>query len=147
VIEETALSYSVSRIGEKEIDKINILNASIKAMHQAVKKLSVIPDKLIIDGNRFKDYKNIPHKCIIKGDGIYYSIAAASVLAKEYRDDYMKNLAKKFPCYCWEANKGYPTKQHRKAIMEHGNCKHHRQSFRLLPNKEQLEISFADKIK
>ena len=142
VIEESAISYSVSRVGEKDIDKINILNASIKAMHLAVKKLSIVPDKLIIDGNRFKPFKKIPHECVIKGDGIYYSIAAASVLAKEYRDDYMKKLSKKHPCYCWETNVGYPTKKHRAAIKEHGDCKHHRKTFRLLPEEEQLELSF-----
>lgn len=140
VIEEKAVSYAVSRIGEKDIDKINILNASIKAMHHALKKLTVSPEKLIIDGNRFKPYKKVPHECVIKGDGIYYSIAAASVLAKEYRDDYMKKLSKKFPCYCWETNVGYPTKQHRQAIKDHGDCKHHRKSFRLLPTGDQLRF-------
>ena len=140
VIEEHALSYSVSRVGERDIDKINILNASIKAMHKAVKNLSVDVDMLIIDGNKFKPYKNVPHECVIKGDGKFYSIAAASVLAKEYRDEYMKKIAKKFPCYCWEKNAGYPTKEHRRAIAEFGDCKHHRQSFKLLPDPEQLGL-------
>lgn len=140
VIEDTALAFEVSRLSERQIDKINILNASIKAMHLAVKRLAIKPDMLIIDGNRFKNYKDIPHECVIKGDGKYYSIAAASILAKEYRDDYMKKLSKRYPCYCWHTNMGYPTKQHRKAIMEHGDCKHHRKSFSLLPKSGQLSL-------
>ena len=116
-----------------EIDVHNILNASFLAMHRAIKQLTTTPESLLIDGNRFKTYPNIPHHCIIKGDGKYLNIAAASILAKTHRDDYMKTLAKEFPVYDWHKNKGYPTKAHRTAIVQHGSCEHHRQSFRLLP--------------
>jgi len=139
-IEANALYYAVARSSPREIDKINILNASFLTMHKAVKKLNVVPDLLLIDGNRFNPYKEIPHETIIKGDGIYYSIAAASILAKTYRDDYMTKLCKKFPLYHWNTNMGYPTIAHRQAIIDHGSCAHHRKSFRLYPSPEQLRL-------
>jgi len=139
-IEKNALYYAVAKSSPKEIDKINILNASFLTMHKAVKKLSVNPDLLLIDGNRFNPYKRIPYETVIKGDGIYYSIAAASILAKTYRDDYMTRLSKKFKVYHWHTNMGYPTKVHRQAIIDHGPCQHHRQSFRLYPLPEQLAL-------
>lgn len=132
-IEANALHFAVARSSPKEIDKYNILNASFRTMHKAVSKLSVAPDLLLIDGNRFNPYKGFSYETIIKGDGIYYSIAAASILAKTYRDEYMERLSKKFPNYAWQSNMGYPTKSHRDAIIKHGPCKHHRQSFRLYP--------------
>ena len=140
LIEKEAIAFSVSQVGEKEIDRINILNASIKAMHLAIKKLQMPVDKLIIDGNRFKSYKDIPYECVIKGDGKYYEIAAASILAKEYRDDYMEKIAEEHPWYGWIKNKGYPTKAHRQAILEHGACVYHRKSFSLLPDPEQMKM-------
>ncbi len=133
IIEKEALAWAVASVSPKEIDEINILNASFLAMHRAIDQLSTKPTSLLIDGNRFNKYKDIPHHCIIKGDGKYMAIAAASVLAKTYRDSHMKQLHKKFPTYNWESNKGYPTKAHRNAIQEVGACEHHRQSFRLLP--------------
>lgn len=139
IIEENAIDYAVSMIFEEEIDKINILNASIKAMHEAVSKLTNQPEFLLIDGNRFKQYGSIPHQCIIKGDGKYLNIAAASILAKTYRDEYMEKIHKEFPQYQWNKNKGYPTKDHRKAIKETGACIHHRNSFTLLA-PEQLSL-------
>ncbi len=141
IIEQEAIAFAVAQIAPAEIDKINILNASIAAMHKAISMLKVIPQHLIIDGNRFKPYKNIPHHCIVKGDSLYLSIAAASVLAKTYRDEYMENLAKDFPHYMWHQNKGYPTAAHRKAIAEHGITEHHRKSYKLTSN--QLELNFA----
>jgi len=139
-IEEHATHWAVAKVSPKEIDKINILNASFKAMHKSLNKLPIVPDLILVDGNRFNPYKTIKHDCIIKGDGKYLSIAAASVLAKEYRDDYMKKRAKKFPVYLWENNKGYPTAEHRKAIMIHGITEYHRKSFQLLPNNGQISI-------
>lgn len=138
VIEKKAISYSVARLTHKEIDRYNILNASLKAMHKAIKSLDTTPTRLLIDGNRFIDHATIPHHCIIKGDGIYASIAAASILAKTYRDEYMEGLHKKFPHYAWDSNKGYPTKAHRNALMEHGACDYHRKTFRLYPDQEEL---------
>ncbi len=132
-IEKNALYYAVAKSSPKEIDKHNILNASFLTMHKAIKKLSITPDLLLIDGNRFNPYKNLAFETIIKGDGIYYSIAAASILAKTYRDDYMTRLSRKFPAYQWHTNMGYPTLAHRKAIKEIGACVHHRQSFTLVP--------------
>ena len=129
IIEQEAISFSVAKVTPQMIDKINILQASLKAMHLAIAKLSIQPELLLIDGNRFKPYKKIQHQCIIKGDGKYASIAAASVLAKTYRDDYMLRLAKKFPVYGWEQNKGYGTLQHRDAVKEFGVCQYHRLSF------------------
>lgn len=132
VIEREAVAWAVGQLSPREIDEVNILNASFLAMHRAIDALEVRPTALLIDGNRFKPYFGIAHSCIIKGDGKYLSIAAASVLAKTYRDDYMKNLAKVYPQYAWDSNKGYPTKAHRAAIALHGATEHHRQSFRLL---------------
>lgn len=131
-IKHDALAYAVAVVDHKKIDKINILNASILAMHHAVDKLVLRPDFLLIDGNRFKPYPNIKHLCVIKGDATYMSIAAASLLAKTHRDDLMQDMHKEFPCYGWDKNKGYPTLLHRAGIMEHGACKYHRKSFTLL---------------
>lgn len=140
VIEKEALDWAVGIVSHEEIDKINILNASFLAMHRAVAQLKITPEHLLIDGNRFNPYPNIEHTCIIKGDGKYLSIAAASVLAKTYRDDYMLEQHEKFPIYDWNNNKGYPTKKHRIAIQEHGINEIHRKSFSLLP--DQLELKF-----
>lgn len=140
-IEQHATCYAVAFIYPEEIDKINILNASIKAMHVALEKLIIRPELLLIDGNRFHNYNNIRHQCIIKGDSKFMSIAAASVLAKTYRDEYMINQSQLFPNYEWEKNKGYPTKNHRKAIQKYGSNHLHRKSFNLLPD-EQLRIDF-----
>ncbi len=140
IIEEQALAWAVGIVSAQEIDKINILNASFLAMHRAVDQLSLRPEFLIIDGNRFRPYDNIPHQCVVKGDGKYMSIAAASILAKTYRDDYMNSIAVDFPMYQWSQNKGYPTKAHRAAIKEFGACEHHRMSFTLLD--PQLEFQF-----
>ena len=140
LIEKYALAFGVAMVDEKKIDEINILNASFLAMHLAIGKLGIKPELLIIDGNRFSKYRDIPHHCIIKGDGKYLSIAAASVLAKTYRDDHMNLLHREFPQYNWNKNKAYATALHRNAIISHGPCIHHRKSFRLLP--EQLEIEF-----
>lgn len=131
VIEREAISYGVGSLSPLQIDKINILKASFKSMHKAVDKLNQKPELLLIDGNRFVPYKKIPFECIIKGDGKYASIAAASILAKTYRDEYMEKMHKKFPMYHWEDNKGYPTQAHRDAIKVHGICKLHRKSFNL----------------
>ncbi|CAM1344763.1 ribonuclease HII [Tenacibaculum amylolyticum] len=139
-IEENALSYAVSFIANEEVDELNVLQASITGMHRAIEALKVQPEFIIVDGNKFKPYKDIPHETIVKGDGKYMSIAAASVLAKTYRDEFMEKIHKEFPNYHWKKNKGYPTKQHREAIREFGATKYHRKSFRLLP--EQLEIEF-----
>ena len=139
VIEKQATCWALGIVSPAEIDKINILNASFLAMHRAIKKLYVEPEFLIIDGNRFNDYQAINHECIIKGDGKYLAIAAASVLAKTYRDDIMKKLAVEFSDYRWEKNKGYPTKQHRNVIEKIGVSKHHRKSFQLLPSQLSLE--------
>lgn len=142
IIEENALCFSVTHIEPNIIDEINILNASIHAMQECIKKLNPIPNYIIVDGNRFKPVENIPHSCIIKGDSKYLSIAAASVLAKTYRDEYMNQIHEEFPMYNWKQNKGYPTKEHREAIRKYGTTKYHRMSFRLLP--EQLEIDFQE---
>ena len=141
IVEEKALAYGVGMADEKEIDQINILNASFLAMHRALNLLNPVPEYLIIDGNRFKPYPHIPHACIIKGDAIYASIAAASILAKTYRDDYMEGLHKQFPVYGWNSNKGYPTLSHRKAISVHGPCMYHRHSFRLLNDQVRMDFS------
>ncbi|MEO1261797.1 MAG: ribonuclease HII [Bacteroidota bacterium] len=140
IIEQEAVAWSVVKLEPVEIDRLNILWASIEGMHRAVKKLEKQPTSLLIDGNRFRPYPNIPHHCIIKGDGKYLSIAAASILAKTHRDEHMALLAKKFPAYGWEKNKGYPTKGHRKAILKHGATPHHRMSFRLLPDTVQGKL-------
>lgn len=132
-IEAKAIAFAVASLCNKQIDKINILKASFKSMHLAIKQLKVQPELLLIDGNRFTRYKKIPHHCIIEGDAIYSAIAAASILAKTYRDDYMKDLHHKHPQYNWAQNKGYATWEHRKAIEIHGSCKYHRKTFRVLP--------------
>ena len=139
-IQEHAIAYAVAKVDHEEIDEINILNASFLAMHRALHKRKEKPAFLIIDGNRFKKYKTIPHQCIVEGDAKYASIAAASVLAKTYRDDFMRKLHQKFPDYSWNKNKGYATVEHRDAIMKYGVTDYHRKSFRLLP--DQLEIEF-----
>jgi ribonuclease HII len=144
IIEEQALCYSVTHIAHTVIDEINILNASIKAMQECVLKLNPTPLYIIVDGNRFKPVDNIPHSCIIQGDSKYMSIAAASILAKTYRDEYMTQLHEEFPMYNWKQNKGYPTEEHREAIRKYGVTKYHRISFRLLP--EQLELEFEDNL-
>ena len=132
IIEAEAVSYGVAHIFPKEIDEINILNASILAMHHSISKLENV-DFIGVDGNRFKPFKTIPHQTVIKGDGKYQNIAAASVLAKTYRDAYMDKIHEEFPMYNWKQNKGYPTKEHRAAIHKYGTTKYHRLSFRLLP--------------
>lgn len=132
LIEEKAIAWGMGIVTEKEIDKINILQASFLAMHRAIESLSVKPEHLLIDGNRFKAYADIPHTSIVKGDGKMLSIAAASVLAKTYRDDFMMKIHEEFPMYNWDTNKGYPAPKHRKAIEQFGPCKYHRMSFRLL---------------
>lgn len=141
MIEKDALAWAVGVVTAAEIDKINILNASFLAMHRALDALSVRPEAIIVDGNRFKPYQDVPHTTIVKGDGKYLSIAAASILAKTYRDDYMKAIAEEFPQYDWQSNKGYPTKKHRAAIKEYGISPYHRKSFTLLP-PEELSIDF-----
>lgn len=138
VIEKEAVAWAIGIVTPEEIDKINILNASFLAMHRAVEQLAPEPEHLLIDGNRFKPYPGIKHTCVIKGDGKYLSIAAASVLAKTYRDDYMAELHKQFPQYRWDRNKGYPTKAHRTAIQETGASPYHRMTFQLL--ERQLAI-------
>jgi ribonuclease HII len=143
IIEKKAISWAVGEVTCKEIDRINILNASFLAMHRALNKLTVTPESLLIDGNRFKKYKKIPHHCIIEGDGKYLSIAAASVLAKTYRDDYMIALHAKHPKYDWLNNKGYATEKHRQAILNHGITRHHRRSFQLVNDQLELELDLA----
>ena len=138
VIKHDALAYSVQEVSHSKIDEINILNASYLAMHLAIKDLSITPELLLIDGNRFKPYPGIAHECIVKGDGKYMSIAAASILAKTHRDRIMTQLAEQYPGYGWETNAGYPTTKHREAIRTLGITPYHRKSFRLLP--EQLEL-------
>ena len=137
IIEKEAISFGVGIVSPEEIDAINILNASFLAMHRAVDGLIKIPELLLIDGNRFRTYPEIPHVCIIKGDGKFLSIAAASVLAKTYRDDYMEELDEKFPEYHWKKNKGYPTIAHRRAIADFGPTDHHRKTFTLLKPTEK----------
>jgi ribonuclease HII len=139
IIEKEAISYGISIIDNHKIDEINILNASFYAMHSSIDRLRIKPGALLIDGNRFNPYAGIPHHCIVKGDGKYLSIAAASVLAKTYRDELMVKLHHEFPMYNWKQNKGYPTKEHRCAIREFGVTDYHRKSFKLLP--EQLTIN------
>jgi ribonuclease HII len=140
LIENEAVAFSFSHVFQEEIDAINILNASILAMHQAIDQLKKTPDFIIVDGNRFKCYKEILHQTVVKGDGKYLNIAAASVLAKTYRDDYMRQIHEEYPMYNWQQNKGYPTLEHREAIKKYGITKYHRKSFRLL--QEQLKIDF-----
>lgn len=130
-IEAEALAFAVAQVDHLEIDRINILNASFLAMHKALEQLQICPQLILVDGNRFKNYKDIPHECIIQGDGKYFSIAAASILAKTYRDDFMHNLSNEFPEYHWFSNKGYATLRHREAVMEHGMSPYHRRTFRI----------------
>ncbi|MGB1231821.1 MAG: ribonuclease HII [Winogradskyella sp.] len=144
LIEKESISFGVHHIFESEIDSINILNASIKAMHGSISLLKTTPEYILVDGNKFKPYKTIPHATIIKGDSLYLSIAAASILAKTYRDDYMKNIHDEFPMYNWKQNKGYPTKEHRAAIRKYGITKYHRKTFRLLPEQYELELGNRD---
>lgn len=138
-IESEAVAFAVAHVFPEEIDQINILNASIKAMHLALGQLQTVPEHILVDGNRFYPYADIPHQCMIKGDGRFLNIAAASVLAKTARDAYMTNLHKEYPAYQWDKNKGYPTRAHREAIQKWGPNPHHRKSFRLLP--EQLVLN------
>lgn len=140
VIEKKAVCFAVQHVFMEEIDEINILNASILAMHKCIDCLAVSPEFIVVDGNRFKNYKEVPHECIIKGDGKYLNIAAASILAKTYRDEYMTKIHEEYPMYNWKQNKGYPTEEHREAIQKYGTTIYHRKSFKLLP--DQLEISF-----
>jgi len=142
IVEREALAWAVGVVTPEEIDEINILNASFLAMHRAVDQLKNRPQHLLIDGNRFKKYQDLPHTTVVKGDGKYLSIAAASILAKTYRDDYMNGLHKEYPFYDWNSNKGYPTKKHRAAIREYGTTPYHRMTFNLLGTDPQLEIPF-----
>lgn len=139
-IEENAIAFAVSFVWQEEVDKINVLQASITGMHRSIAMLKTQPEFIIVDGNKFKNYKEIPHETIVKGDAKYLSIAAASVLAKTYRDEYMAKIHEEYPMYNWQKNKGYPTKEHRNAIREFGSTKYHRKSFKLLP--EQLKLDF-----
>ena len=143
IIERDAVAWAVGIVTPEEIDKINILNASILAMHRALDQLKVRPEAVIVDGNRFKKYQDLPHTTIVKGDGKYLSIAAASILAKTYRDDYMNKLAEEYPQYDWLSNKGYPTKKHREAIKQYGITPYHRKSYNLLGDG-QLSFDFGD---
>ncbi len=143
IIERDAVAWAVGIVTPEEIDKINILNASILAMHRALDQLKVRPEAIIVDGNRFKPYNNIPHTTIVKGDGKYLSIAAASILAKTYRDDYMNQLAEEYPQYDWLSNKGYPTKKHRDAIRQYGITPYHRKRYNLLGDG-QLSLDFGE---
>ena len=145
MIEKDAIAWAVGIVTPDEIDKINILNASILAMHRALDQLKVRPEAIIVDGNRFKKYQDLPHTTIVKGDGKYLSIAAASILAKTYRDDYMNELAKDYPQYDWLSNKGYPTKKHREAIKQYGITPYHRKSYNLLGDGQlSLDFDFGD---
>ncbi|WMI64218.1 ribonuclease HII [Aestuariibaculum sp. YM273] len=140
IVETEALSFGVSHIFQEEIDEINILNASILAMHKSIEQLSPSPEFIIVDGNKFKPFNEIPYETIIKGDGKYLSIAAASILAKTYRDEYMNTIHEEYPMYNWKKNKGYPTKEHREAIKKYGITKYHRKSFKLLPDQLKLDL-------
>ena len=142
VIERDALAWAVGVVDNHEIDQINILRASILAMHRALDSLTLRPEEVIVDGNRFTPYRNLPFTTIVKGDGKFLSIAAASILAKTYRDDYMMQLHQEYPQYQWDCNKGYPSAAHREAIRQYGTSPYHRLTFRLLPDAEQLEFSF-----
>lgn len=140
LIREIAVSWATGYADPEEIDRINILNASFLAMHRAISQLALVPESLLIDGNRFKPFREIPFHCIVKGDGIYASIAAASILAKTGRDEYMRDQSRHFPHYGWDQNKGYPTEAHREAIRQLGPSPLHRMSFRLLPAGVQGEL-------
>ena len=139
-IEENALAFAVSFVWQDEVDKINVLQASITGMHRSIEMLQIEPEYIIVDGNKFNSYRDIPHKTIVRGDAKYLSIAAASVLAKTYRDEYMEKIHKEFPMYNWKKNKGYPTKEHRNGIREFGITKYHRKTFKLLPEQLTLEL-------
>ena len=139
-IEENALAFGISFVWQKEVDEINVLQASITGMHRSIEMLKIQPEYIIVDGNKFKNYKNIPHKTIVKGDAKYLSIAAASILAKTYRDEYMAKIHQEFPMYNWHKNKGYPTKEHRNAIREFGVTDYHRKTFKLLPEQLKLKL-------
>lgn len=140
IIEKRAVCFSVVHLSNYKIDEINILNASILAMHHCIDRMKILPQHILVDGNRFKSYKDIPHLCVIKGDGKYLNIAAASILAKTYRDEYMMKIHEEFPMYNWKQNKGYPTAEHRAAIEKYGITKYHRMSFKLLPQQLELEL-------
>jgi ribonuclease HII len=140
IIEREAIAIGIAMVSEAEIDRINILNASILAMHRALDQLTTAPEHILVDGNRFRPYRDISHTCIVKGDSKFSAIAAASVLAKTYRDEYMENLHLQFPQYGWDKNKGYPTSAHRKALVAHGPTQCHRRSFRLF--NEQMRLDF-----
>jgi ribonuclease HII len=140
VILQEALAWSVGICDQYEIDAINILNASILAMHKALAQMTIQPQHILVDGNRFKAYGNVPHTCFVKGDGRFLSIAAASVLAKTYRDDYMLKIHSDYPVYAWDRNKGYPTEMHRQAISRFGICEHHRKTFRLTNDQLMLDL-------
>jgi ribonuclease HII len=140
IIEKEALAFGVSFVWQDEVDKINVLQASITGMHRAIESLEIQPEFIIVDGNKFRNYKEIPHETIVKGDAKYLSIAAASVLAKTYRDEYMAKIHEEFPVYNWQKNKGYPTKEHRNAIRQFGATKYHRKTFKLLPEQLKLKL-------
>lgn len=140
IIEKEAVAFGVSFVWQQEIDTINVLQASITGMHRSIEMLKITPEFIIVDGNKFKNYKDIPHKTIVKGDSKYTSIAAASVLAKTYRDAYMEKIHKEFPMYKWAKNKGYPTKEHRNAIRQFGATDYHRKTFKLLPEQTKLDL-------
>ncbi|MEZ4912291.1 MAG: ribonuclease HII [Saprospiraceae bacterium] len=140
IIEKESIAWCVAKLDPLQIDKYNILWASVKAMHKALKGLIIAPNHIIVDGNKFLSFRQVPHDCIIGGDAIYMSIAAASILAKTHRDVYMRDLHRLHPQYHWDTNKGYPTEEHRQAILDHGPTKHHRKSFKLLPDVSQLSL-------
>lgn len=140
IIEKEALAYAVAFVDNEEVDKINVLQASITGMHRSIDNLEMLPEFIIVDGNKFRNYKEIPHETIVKGDAKYKSIAAASILAKTYRDDFMEKIHLEFPDYNWKKNKGYPTKEHRNAIQKLGATKYHRKTFKLLPT--QIRLNF-----
>lgn len=140
LIEKESLCFGVTHVMMEEIDKINILNASILGMHRSIEKLQTSPEHIVVDGNKFKPFGDIPYECVIKGDGKFLNIAAASILAKTYRDEFMAKIHDEFPMYNWKKNKGYPTREHREAIRKYGITKYHRKSFRLLPEQLSLEL-------
>ena len=140
IIPKIGTSFGVSFVWQDEVDKINVLQASITGMHRAIESLKIQPEFIIVDGNKFRNYKEIPHETIVKGDAKYLSIAAASVLAKTYRDEYMAKIHEEFPVYNWQKNKGYPTKEHRNAIRQFGATKYHRKTFKLLPEQLKLKL-------
>jgi len=139
-IEKNALAFGVAFVHQEEVDQLNVLQASITGMHRAIDALKITPEFIIVDGNKFRDYKEIPHKTIVKGDAKFMSIAAASVLAKTYRDEYMEKIHQEYPAYNWQKNKGYPTKEHRNAIRKFGATKYHRKTFKLLPDQLKLDL-------